>query len=345
MGLTANKKVGVVVISYNGKELLEKFLPKILVTDYNNFEVYVIDNASTDGTGEYLASSFPEVRVIRIPINKGFTNGYVEGLAQISNEYYVLVSSDIEVSENWIQPVINLMESDFSIAACQPKIKSYDDKKMFEYSGSAGGFIDYLGYPFCRGRMFFSMEEDKGQYDDSCKIFWASGTAFLTRKNIFNKLGGFDELFFAHMEEIDYHWKCQLIGYEIWVEPKSEIYHHGGFSLPSSSPQKTYLNYRNSLIVFFTNNNIKLIIKLVSFRIILDIIALIKELFILRWMHAFAIIKSWIWVLFHPQILLSRKLVFDKINKQAKIFGIFQKSIVFEYFLKRKYYYNDIFMD
>ncbi|MBL4657862.1 MAG: glycosyltransferase, partial [Flavobacteriales bacterium] len=166
------KKVAVVVISYNGAELLRKFIPPILNSAYDDFEVYVIDNASTDETPTLLKEQFPEVNVVTIPINKGFTNGYVEGLAQIDHEYYVLVSSDIEVTENWIQPIIDLMDSDKSIAACQPKMKDYNDKSLFEYSGSAGGYMDSFGYPFCRGRVFFTMEEDTGQYDDTREVFW-----------------------------------------------------------------------------------------------------------------------------------------------------------------------------
>ena len=337
--------VSVIIPHCGGYKIISDCLLSLQDSGYSNLEVIIVDNASQDNSAQNIKENFPEVVIIQSEYNRGFASGCNFGVEQAKGEYILILNNDTIHKKHWINKLVEKMNSNSNISSVQPKIKNFNRKNYFDYAGGSGGFIDKYGFPFARGRIFNTIEKDKGQYDDSCKIFWASGTAFLTRKNIFNKLGGFDELFFAHMEEIDYHWKCQLIGYEIWVEPKSEIYHHGGFSLPSSSPQKTYLNYRNSLIVFFTNNNIKLIIKLVSFRIILDIIALIKELVILRWMHAFAIIKSWIWVLFHPQILLSRKLVFDKINKKARIFGIFQKSIVFEYFLKRKYYYNDIFMD
>ena len=342
MGLTVNKKVGVVVISYNGKELLEKFLPRILKTDYNDFEVYVIDNASTDGTGKYLASAFPEVKVIAIPENKGFTNGYVEGLSQITNEYYILVSSDIEVSDNWIHPVIDLMESDVSIAACQPKIKSYDDKKMFEYSGSAGGFIDYLGYPFCRGRMFFSMEEDNGQYDDIREVFWASGGCLFIRSKLYHSAGGLDNDFFAHMEEIDLCWRLKNMGYKIMVCPKSVVYHVGGHIIAYGSPGKIYRNFRNSLITNLKNMSLFEALWKIPLRMALDNIYQTKVLFSGNFSEFLNITKAHIHFLFYlPRWIGKRREVNKLVNKRNKS-GIYPNSIVWAYFVKKKEKFSNL---
>jgi hypothetical protein len=342
MGLVANKKVGVVVISYNGKELLKKFLPKIIDTQYNDFEVYIIDNASTDGTREYVESSYPQVRVIRIPVNKGFTNGYVEGLAQISNEYYVLVSSDIEVSENWIHPVIELMESDLSIAACQPKIKSYDNKSMFEYSGSAGGFVDYLGYPFCRGRMFFSMEEDNGQYDDIREVFWASGGCLFIRSELYNKVGGLDNDFYAHMEEIDLCWRLKNMGYKIMVCPSSIVYHVGGHIIAYGSPGKIYRNFRNSLITNLKNMTLKELVWKIPLRMMLDNVYQIKSLLSGNFVEFLTISKAHLhFVIYLPKWIRKRNEVKKMINNRNTN-GIYPKSIVWEYFINKKEKFSNL---
>jgi len=328
------KKVGVVVISYNGKELLEKFLPPILDTDYDDFDVYVIDNASTDGTSEFLKIQFPEVHIISIPVNKGFTNGYVEGLAQVPNEYYVLVSSDIEVTKGWLNPVIELMESDSSIAACQPKVKSYDDKKMFEYSGSAGGYVDALGYPFCRGRMFFSMEEDENQYDDTREVFWATGGCLFIRSELYHQAGGLDNDYYAHMEEIDLCWRLKNMGYKIMVCPQAVVYHVGGHIITYGSPVKVYRNFRNSLITNLKNMSPGEVWWKIPTRMTLDQVYQIKVLLSGNWSEWFNICKAhWHFILFLPKWIQKRKQARQLVSNPNGS-GVYPGSVVWAYFIK-----------
>jgi len=334
--------VSVVIPHCGGYKILSECLLSLEKSEYQNLEVIVVDNASLDNSIYKIKKNFSDVKILKSEYNRGFASGCNFGVEHALGEFILILNNDTVHKKHWIDLLVKKINSDSKISSVQPKIKNFQRNEYFDYAGASGGFIDKYGFPFSRGRIFNTIEKDLGQYDNACQIFWASGTAFLTRKNIFNKIGGFDETFFAHMEEIDYHWKCQLLGYKIWVEPESEIYHHGGFTLPSSSPKKTYLNYRNSLIVFMTNNNFKLVIKLILFRLILDMIAFLKELIVLKWMHSLAIIKSWIWVFFHPYILFKRKLLIKKISKKSNVDGIFQKSIVLEYFFKRKVYYNQI---
>jgi len=335
-------KVGVAVLSYNGKELLEKFLPPIINTDYNDFEVYVIDNASTDGTGDFLKENFPEVKVISIEINKGFTNGYVEGLKHIDNEYYVLVSSDIEVTEGWMRPIIDLMESDQSIAACQPKVKSYDLKDHFEYSGSAGGYIDILGYPFCRGRMFNNLEIDSGQYDDTREVFWATGGCLFIRSELYNKAGGLDDDFYAHMEEIDLCWRLKNMGYKIYVCPKSVVYHVGGHIISYGSPTKIYRNFRNSLITDVKNIPTNQLIWKLPLRILLDILFAYKSLFTGNFTEYKSIAKA------HFNFFTNMGKWFTKRKEAKKLWGtpnntgMYNGSVIVDFFLKGKKKFSDL---
>ena len=231
-------KVAVVILNYNGIHWLKKFLGDV-VEKTNNAEVIIADNASTDDSVNYITNNFPSVRLILNKTNDGYAGGYNKALQQISAEYYVLLNSDVEVTKNWITPIIELMDHDKSIAACQPKIKKYDDKNSFEYAGASGGFLDKYGYPFCRGRVFETLEEDKGQYDDASEVFWASGACLFLRAEAFYEVGGFDWDFFAHMEEIDLCWKLKNKGYKIMCEPKSSVFHVGGGTLSSGSTFKT----------------------------------------------------------------------------------------------------------
>jgi len=338
----AQKKVGVVVISYNGAELLEQFLPPILATVYDDFEVYVIDNASTDGTQGLLKDKFPEISIITISENKGFTNGYVEGLKEVSNEYYVLVSSDIEVTGNWIKPIIDLMEGDKLIAACQPKVKSYDDKTRFEYSGSAGGYIDMLGYPFCRGRMFFTMEEDTGQYNDTRETFWASGGCLFVRSELYNKAGGLDNDFYAHMEEIDLCWRLKNMGYKIMVCPESTVYHVGGHIIPYGSPEKIYRNFRNSLIANLKNMPFSQVIWKIPARISLDMVYQVKVLLSGNFAEFFSIVKAHLhFLLFFPKWWLKRRAARKLVNN-PNTSGVYKGSVVFDYFIGKRRKFSEI---
>ncbi|MCB0509691.1 MAG: glycosyltransferase family 2 protein, partial [Bacteroidetes bacterium] len=248
------KRVAIVILNWNGKHWLEKFLASVLTYSDPSFcDVIVADNASTDNSLEFLKENFPDVQTIVFEKNHGFTGGYNRALKSLEHEYFVLLNSDIEVSKNWIEPIIRLMDGDKLIAACQPKILDYNKRDYFEYAGASGGYIDFLGYPFCRGRIFDALEKDEGQYDDAKRVFWASGACLFVRSEVYKKLGGLDEYFFAHMEEIDLCWRMQNEGYHVWVEPLSKVYHVGGGTLQSDSPKKTYLNFRNNLFLILKN--------------------------------------------------------------------------------------------
>lgn len=265
-------KLAVAILNWNGKNWLEKFLPSV-VQFSQNADIYVIDNLSTDDSIAFLNMHFPSVKIIRNNKNYGFAGGYNEGLKKINNEYYCLLNSDVEVTENWIEPVLNLFEKDDSISAVQPKVLSYDYQNFFEFAGAGGGLIDNLGYPYCRGRVFDDLEEDKGQYDDESEIFWASGCCFFIRAKDFWEQNGFDERFFAHQEEIDLCWRLINSGKKIFYTGKSKIYHVGGGTLNKQSAQKTYLNIRNNLSMMLKNLPFPKLIWLIFLRLCLDGVA------------------------------------------------------------------------
>ena len=246
-------KVSVVIINYNGRKYLEKFLPSVLASTYADMELIIADNASTDDSLEFMQSVYPAVRIIKLKRNHGYAGGYNEALKEVHSEYYILLNSDVEVTAGWIEPLIELMENNRQIGACQPKILSYRQKDQFEYAGGAGGWIDCLGYPFARGRIFDICEKDQGQYNHSEPIFWASGAALFVRAELFHKAKGFDTYFFAHMEEIDFCWRLQLLGYIIYACPASEVFHVGGGTLPKGNERKVFLNFRNNMIMLAKN--------------------------------------------------------------------------------------------
>ncbi|ROI05570.1 glycosyltransferase family 2 protein [Chryseobacterium sp. G0240] len=266
------KKLAVAILNWNGKNWLEKFLPAV-VQFSQNADIFVIDNLSTDDSIEFVKTHFPAVTVIENVKNYGFAGGYNEGLKEIKNEYYCLLNSDVEVTRNWIEPVLELFERNPQISAIQPKVLSYDYKDYFEFAGAAGGLIDNLGYPYCRGRIFDDLEEDKGQYDDETEIFWASGCCFFVRSKDFWEQQGFDERFFAHQEEIDLCWRFINSGKKIFYTGKSSVYHVGGGTLNKQSARKTYLNIRNNLSMMLKNLPFPQLIWLIFFRLCLDGIA------------------------------------------------------------------------
>lgn len=240
-------KVAVVILNYNGKSWLEQFLPNVIQhTTYSNAEIVIIDNASTDNSIDFLQNNFPQLTLVINKSNTGYAGGYNEGLKEIKSDYYILLNSDVEVTENWIENTMNFMLKDELMVACQPKILSFHERNKFEYAGAAGGFIDKYGYPFCRGRIFDTCEEDHGHYNQSGEIFWASGACFFVKADIFHKVGGFDADFFAHMEEIDLCWRLKNLGYKIAYCSQSKVYHVGGGTLNKSNPRKTLLNFRNN---------------------------------------------------------------------------------------------------
>ena len=273
-----NIKVAVVILNWNGVSFLEKFLPNVLTCTGDEAEIIVADNASTDNSVAFIRQHFPDVRLISNDRNFGYAQGYNIALSQIEADYYVLLNSDVEVTPNWITPIIELMESDPSIAACQPKLLSYDRRQELEYAGAGGGFIDKLGYPFCRGRLFQTLEQDNGQYDDTREVFWASGACMFVRSSVFWEAEGLDKDFFAHMEEIDFCWRVKNIGYRVMYCGASTVYHVGGGSLPKSAARKTYLNIRNNLVMLYKNLPAEEIRKTFFKRYFLDGIAAIHFL-------------------------------------------------------------------
>ncbi|MCX6273952.1 MAG: glycosyltransferase family 2 protein [Bacteroidetes bacterium] len=272
-------KVAVVILNWNGRNFLRQFLPSV-ISNSGDAEIIVADNASTDDSCEVLRKEFPSVKQIINRENFGFAGGYNEALKHVEADYFVLLNSDVEVTPDWISPVIKMMEKDKSIAACQPKILSHADHTSFEYAGAAGGFIDKYGYPFCRGRIFDSIEKDNGQYDDARQIFWATGACMFVRAAAFRNVNGFDASFFAHMEEIDLCWRMQSAGGAIWYCPESKVYHVGGGTLHKSNPHKTYLNFRNNLLMLYKNLSENEFKKVFIFRQVFDFLAAFK--FLLR---------------------------------------------------------------
>jgi GT2 family glycosyltransferase len=333
-------RVAVVILNYNGRAYLEKFLPSVLGSSYSNLEIIVADNASTDHSIDFLRSSFPEIRLILNARNEGFAQGYNEALNHVEAEYFVLLNSDVEVHSNWIEPVIELMESQPDIAACQPKLLAQSDKKRFEYAGASGGWLDCLGYPFMRGRVFDHCEEDQGQYDDPAPCFWASGAALFVRSTAYRKVGGLDPFFFAHQEEIDLCWRLQLAGYKIFVQPKSVVYHVGGGTLPPSR-KKMELNFRNNLILISKNMPLSALAWKLPARFALDALAAWRELFAGRGSYFLAIATAHFqflqWLLFH-----KRKSVFPASRKTGKLNGYLKRSLVWNYFILRRRTFSEI---
>lgn len=325
-------EVAIVILNYNGKNYLEKFLPRVIAYS-SDYEIWVADNASTDGSLEWVKSFHPEVKTLTATKNTGYAGGYNQALQQIQAEYYVLLNSDVEVTENWVAPVISYMKSDPQIAACQPKIKAYDLPTHFEYAGAAGGYMDFLGYPFCRGRMFDSREEDLGQYDDNADVFWASGACFFVKSSIFHEAGGFDARFFAHMEEIDLCWRLLNKGYRITYCGASTVYHVGGGTLHKSNPRKTFLNYRNNLVMLYKNlpKNRRTIT--LFMRLVLDGISSARFIASGAFPDVLAIIRAHF--AFYGMI---KTLVSEDKNRAPLYF----KSVVWEYFVRGKHHFSEL---
>ena len=319
------RTVAVAILNWNGREHLRTYLPSV-IEHSKEAVVYVIDNDSTDDSIEVLKNEFPSVKIIQNSSNTGFAGGYNAGLRSIKEDYYILLNSDVEVSPNWISPIIDLMESDSSISIAQPKILSYREKNKFEYAGAAGGFIDYLGYPFCRGRIFQELEEDKGQYNDTTEVFWATGACMFIRSELFWQLEGFDERYFAHMEEIDLCWRAKNLGNKVYYCGKSEVYHLGGGTINNTNPRKTFLNFRNSLITLKKNDHSGFSSLKILYRLLLDGLAFLKLMLDNGLSHAFAILKAH----FSFYGFKVRK---SKVE-HANLYGIYQGSIVYDHFLK-----------
>ncbi|MBC7523597.1 MAG: glycosyltransferase [Flavobacterium sp.] len=322
-----DKKIAVVLLNWNGVKLLSQFLPNIVLYSAEA-TIYLADNASTDNSIQFVKDNFPTIKIIENIENYGFAKGYNQALINVSEPYYALVNSDVEVTENWLSPIISQFENESNTAIIQPKILDYKNKNLFEYAGGAGGFIDKYGFPFCRGRIFNTLEKDSGQYDDQTEIFWASGACFFIRKDIFKQLNGFDADFFAHQEEIDLCWRAYNLGYKVKYNSKSTIYHIGGATLNEGNPMKTFLNFRNSLFMLIKNLPKNQLFSIVFIRVILDGIAGLQFLSKGKWIHFTAILKAHYYFYKYISTNYKKRSTVQKANYYQT------KSIIFNYFIK-----------
>ncbi|MFZ4401125.1 MAG: glycosyltransferase family 2 protein [Bacteroidales bacterium] len=331
-------KTAVVILNWNGKKFLEKFLPFVVKYSKDDADIIIADNASSDDSLAFMQENYPEIQIIKNSENGGFSKGYNDALSQIKAQYYVLLNSDIEVTENWIKPIISLMESDDNIAVCQPKLRSYFERDKFEYAGAAGGFVDKYGYPFCRGRLFQTIETDFGQYNDTCEVFWATGAAMFVRAELYHKYGGLDNDFFAHMEEIDFCWRLKNEGYKIMYSSESTVFHVGGGTLPKNNSRKTYLNFRNNFFLLFKNLPSERLINVFICRLFLDFIAGFKFLSeggindFLAVIHAHLSFYSAI-----KKNLKKRENIHHK-----HVTNIYEHNIVWEYYIKKKKSFSEL---
>ncbi|WP_130733921.1 glycosyltransferase family 2 protein [Flavobacterium sp. J27] len=330
------KKIAVVILNWNGVDLLRQFLPSVLQYS-EEATIYVVDNASIDDSISVLKNEFPDVQIVENKGNYGFAKGYNEGLQNIKEAYLALVNSDIEVTENWLQPITNLFEEEPETAIIQPKILDFKNKAYFEYAGAAGGFIDKFGYPFCRGRIFDCVEKDEGQYDSERNIFWASGACFFIRNKVYQELKGFDEDFFAHQEEIDLCWRAFNTGYIVKYTPQSVVYHVGGATLAATNPKKTYLNFRNSLFMLTKNLPQNKLFSILFLRLVLDGIAGIQFLCKGKLKHFVSILRAH----FHFYSHLKHNYKKRKTKNKSDYYAI--SSIVIRFFIKKQHFFSKLF--
>lgn len=331
-------KIAIVILNWNGQYLLEKFLPTIIkFSDLENVEIYVADNASTDNSVSFVKKNFPSIKIVQNKTNGGYAKGYNDALKHVNADVFALVNSDIEVTENWLNPIISIFENEPKTAIVQPKILDYKNKNLFEYAGAAGGFIDKLGYPYCRGRIFSNLETDNEQYNDTIEIFWASGACLFIRSEVFNTLNGFDEDYFAHQEEIDLCWRAKNMDHLIKYVGNSTVFHIGGATLKEESPRKSFLNFRNSLFTLVKNLPTSKLIPVITTRLILDGIAGLKFLIEFRPIHTLAIIRAHFSFYYYlPKTIRKRNTHFLKRNYYTV------KSIVWNYFVLRKKTFKEL---
>ena len=336
-------KVAIVILNWNGQKMLAKFLPNVIEYSRQDAEIWVADNSSSDGSMHLLETQFPQVKTIVLEQNFGFAEGYNRALHQIEADYYVLLNSDVEVSHHWLTPLIEFMDSHLQVAACQPKLLAEYDKDSFEYAGACGGFLDKYGYPFCRGRIFGTVESDNGQYDYQQEILWATGACMMIRSADYWKAGGLDGRFFAHNEEIDLCWRLRLMGRKIYCIPESEVYHVGGGTLPKSNPMKTFLNFRNNLTMLYKNLSDKELSHVMRVRWFLDYLAAFEMLLLQRnWGDFKAVFKA-------RKAFKEWRSSFDEERKriqaqrvEEEIPQIFQTSILWQYYAKGVKNFKDL---
>lgn len=324
-------KVAVVILNWNGKQLLEQFLPSIVQFSTELADVYLADNASSDDSVSFVKEQFPSVKIVENTTNGGYAKGYNDALDSIDADIYCLINSDVEVTKDWLVPVLEVFEKEPNTAIIQPKLLDYKDKTKFEYAGAGGGFVDLFGYPYCRGRVFNHLEKDQGQFDDITEIFWASGACFFIRSEIYDGLNGFDEDYFAHQEEVDLCWRTQNEGFDIKYVGTSTVYHVGGATLQESNPRKTFLNFRNSLLNVIKNVPKKWFLFVVFSRLILDGVAGIKFALELRPIHTWAVIRAHLslYANFYKFLKKRRKL-------QKKLNYNLHTSVVWQHFIQGK---------
>jgi len=332
-------KLAIVILNWNGSKLLKEYLPKV-VEYSSDATIYVIDNASTDDSIGVLSSNYPQVTVISNKKNLGFAGGYNEGLKHINADVFCLLNSDVEVSQDWTVSILNAFQSNQEIAIAQPKILDLKNREYFEYAGAGGGFIDKLGYPFCRGRIFQSLEKDTGQYNDTKEVFWATGACMFIRREVFNELKGFDASYFAHQEEIDLCWRAKNIGHKVYYIGKSHVYHLGGSTLKNSNPNKTFLNFRNSLYSITKNLPPKAAFKVIFIRLLLDGVAALHFALQLRPRHSFAILRA------HFSFYKNFSRVFKQREKANFVLNYHvTKSIVWSHFVHQVKNFNILVKD
>ena len=333
------KRIAVAILNYNGINHLKKFLPSVVkYSDKKISELYVIDNNSSDGSINFLERNYPDITIIKNQKNFGYAKGYNLGIKKINSDYLVLLNNDVKVTKNWLNPMYKGLEENDRIGSCQPKILSLNNKNHFEYAGASGGYIDYLGYPFCRGRIFNTIEEDNGQYDDKTEIFWSSGACMMIRNKLFKRVGGFDERFYAHMEEIDLCWRIKRMGYSNFCYPESKVYHLGGGTLQYDNPKKTYLNFRNNLIMLFKNESlISLTIKF-PLRLLFDFFSIFYFMISKKSLtHPFSIIRAYFNIILKiPSLIIKNRNIIARDKNEDKII------IPIEYYLKGKNRYCDL---
>ncbi|MEM6264307.1 MAG: glycosyltransferase family 2 protein [Bacteroidota bacterium] len=337
-------EVSVLILNWNGRSWLEQFLPSVMATTYAPVKIIVADNGSTDGSVGWLGAHYPEVEVVVLDKNYGFTGGNNRAVSTISSPYVVLLNSDVEVTPGWLEPLVNMAETDPSIAAIQPKVLAYHQKNHFEYAGAAGGFLDALAYPFCRGRMFDTLEEDEGQYEAPMEVAWATGACCLIRKSVLDEIGLFEEEFFAHMEEIDFCWRARNHGYRIMCEPASVVYHVGGGTLPQGNPRKTFLNVHNSLVMMYKNLPDDQLFPKIFQRLVLDGIWAVKAITSGDFTVIVAVFKAhWRFFLRTGYWRKRRKETYPSgVSGFPKGKGFFAESIVWAYFAKGKRRFSEL---
>jgi GT2 family glycosyltransferase len=325
-------KLAIVILNWNGQKFLAQFLPDLIQFTPDYAEIIVADNASSDNSVAFLKTTYPSIRIIQNSENGGFSKGYNYALQQIEATYYCLLNSDVKVMEKWVEPIVYMFDNHDDVAVIQPKLLSFLNPKQFEYAGSCGGFIDYLGYPFCRGRVFGCLENDEGQYNSPMEVFWATGAALFVRSKVFHEANGLDGDFFAHMEEIDFCWRVKSLGYKVMVEPRSEILHVGGGTLPKNSARKTYLNFRNNLFLMLKNLPKQKLLPVLLMRFPLDIIAAIFFLFQGHYKDSWAVFRAQLSFLRQFRKMKQKRTIINpEIYKQT-----FQKSVVFGHYIKKK---------